>query len=236
MTYVLVHGGGFAASCWDELVPLLDGEVIAVDLPGRGARPVELSTVTLTDFADAVVEEIGDREDVVLVGHSLAGVTLPRVAGRVPDQLRRAVYVSCSVPPTGTAVGEILATFGPVAAQIAADLGSGIVTSDGRLHDDLAIAMFCTEMTEEQTAATLERMVPESMGPVFEPVDLSGLEADVPRTYVRLLRDGSLSVATQDQMIANLGDVDVVDLDAGHMAMISHPRELAALLAGIAAT
>jgi hypothetical protein len=79
-------------------------------------------------------------------------------------------------------------------------------------------------------------MVPESMGPVFEPVDLSGLEADVPRTYVRLLRDGSLSVATQGQMIANLGDVDVVDLDAGHMAMISHPRELAALLAGIAAT
>ena len=118
MTYVLVHGGGFAASCWDELVPLLDGEVIAVDLPGRGARPVELSTVTLSDFADAVVEEIGDREDVVLVGHSLAGVTLPHVAGRVPDQLRRTVYVSCSVPPTGTAVGEILATFGPVAAQI----------------------------------------------------------------------------------------------------------------------
>ena len=54
------------------------------------------------------------------------------------------------------------------------------MTSDGRLHEDLAIAMFCTEMTEEQTAATLERMVPESMGPVFEPVDLSGLEADIP--------------------------------------------------------
>src|SRR5215218_7258276 len=117
MTYVLVHGGGFAGSCWDELVPLLDGEVIAVDLPGRGSRPVPLTDVTLTDFADAVVDEIGDRDDVVLVGHSLAGVTLPRVSGRVPGQLRHVVYVSCSVPPDGTTVADALASFGPVAAE-----------------------------------------------------------------------------------------------------------------------
>jgi pimeloyl-ACP methyl ester carboxylesterase len=37
---VLVHGGSFAASCWDLVVPLLDGPVLAVDLPGRGrTRP-----------------------------------------------------------------------------------------------------------------------------------------------------------------------------------------------------
>ena len=31
-------------------------------------------------------------------------------------------------------------------------------------------------------------------------------------------------------MIANIPGADVVDLDAGHMAMMSRPRELAALL------
>jgi hypothetical protein len=31
-------------------------------------------------------------------------------------------------------------------------------------------------------------------------------------------------------MIANLGDVQIIDLDAGHMAMISRPTELAAIL------
>jgi hypothetical protein len=31
-------------------------------------------------------------------------------------------------------------------------------------------------------------------------------------------------------MIANLGEVNVVDLDAGHMAMISDPHGLAAIL------
>jgi hypothetical protein len=33
-------------------------------------------------------------------------------------------------------------------------------------------------------------------------------------------------------MIANLGEVGVVDLDAGHMAMISDPQGLAAILNG----
>ena len=38
MPFVLVHGGGMNGSCWNRLVPLLDGEVVVVDLPGRGAR------------------------------------------------------------------------------------------------------------------------------------------------------------------------------------------------------
>ncbi len=36
--------------------------------------------------------------------------------------------------------------------------------------------------------------------------------------------------AKQDRFVANLGGADVVDLDAGHMAMISRPAELAAIL------
>jgi hypothetical protein len=31
-------------------------------------------------------------------------------------------------------------------------------------------------------------------------------------------------------MIANLGAVQIIDVDAGHMAMISRPTELAAIL------
>jgi len=234
MTYVLVHGGGFAGSCWDPLLEHLDAPAVAVDLPGRGSRPADLTALSIGDFADAVVEAIGDRDDVVLVGHSLAGVTLPQVLGRIPDRIRHAVFVSCSVPEQGTAVFEILATFGPVAAEVVEHIGDAALTDDGRLHADLATAMFCTEMTDAQRTYTIGRMVPEAIGPVFEPVDLSGLREDIPRTYVRLLRDASLDLATQDRMIANLGDVDVVDLDAGHMAMISHPAELAAVLQRIA--
>jgi hypothetical protein len=93
--------------------------------------------------------------------------------------------------------------------------------------------MFCNDMDRAQTASTLARLVPEALGVLAEPADLTGLRHPIPRTYVRLTLDASLSLDTQDRMIKNLGEVDAVDLDAGHMAMISQPRELADLLNGL---
>jgi len=61
--------------------PLLEDPVIAVDLPGRGARAsVDLATVGIEACVEAVVEDAGGWDDIVLVGHSLAGVVLPGAA------------------------------------------------------------------------------------------------------------------------------------------------------------
>jgi pimeloyl-ACP methyl ester carboxylesterase len=69
MSFVLIHGAGFGANCWDELIPHLDTEALAVDLPGRGTRAdVSLRAITLADCADAV------REDVEARSASAAGV------------------------------------------------------------------------------------------------------------------------------------------------------------------
>jgi pimeloyl-ACP methyl ester carboxylesterase len=233
MTYVLVHGGGFAGSCWDELLPFLDGESIAVDLPGRGSHPGDLATITVSDFVASVVDDIVTRDltDVTLVGHSLAGLSLPGVVEKVPERLRRVVFVSCAVPPDGVPLGEVLEGFSPHAAEIAQQLGDEMVDSSGVLHPDLATAMFCNDMTPEQTASTLARMVPEAMGVMGEPADLAGMRTrSVPRTYVRLSADAIVSLETQNQMIENLGGAEVADLDSGHMAMISRPDDLARIL------
>jgi pimeloyl-ACP methyl ester carboxylesterase len=223
----LVHGGGCAASCWDKLVPLLDEPTIAVDLPGRGNRPADLATVAIGDFVATVVDEIVTRDlrDVVLVGHSLAGVTLPGVAGAVPDRLRHLVFVSCSVPADGM---RVLDTLDPTIRLLAEQAGAA--TAVGTLPPEIAAAMFCNDMDEELTQFTLERLVPETSRVIFEPVDLSGLRNGVPKTYVRLARDASVTPAQQDMMIANLGGADVVDLDCGHLAMISQPHALAAII------
>ncbi len=231
MTYVLVHGGGMTGRCWEPLVPLLDGPVHAVDLPGRGRRPADPAAVTLDDYVDAVVDELvaADLHDVVLVGHSLAGITLPGVARREPARLRRVVFVSCAVPPAGESVNRILATLSPAAAEIVERLGADVLGPDGTLSDALARPMFGNDLDDDQWAFVRTCMVPEPGQVIDGPTDV-GLPADLPRTYVRLLQDASLTVATQDQMIANLGGAEVVDLDAGHMAMVSQPAALAAIL------
>src|SRR5690348_8561443 len=107
MSFVLIHGATLGADSWDRLTPLLEGEVLAVDLPGRGARAdVDLRTVTLEDCGKAVAADIVDRDltDIVLVGHSFGGVTVPRVMALLPDRIRHVVLLSAVVPENGTRV------------------------------------------------------------------------------------------------------------------------------------
>ena len=55
-----------------------------------------LHDVTLDLCAEAVIEEIEKLPDerINLVGHSLAGMVLPRVADRVPERLQRLVHIT----------------------------------------------------------------------------------------------------------------------------------------------
>lgn len=234
MGIVLVHGGGFGASCWDLLVPELRTPAIAVDLPGRGNRPADLRTTTVEDFTDAVVEVIEGSgwERVVLVGHSLAGITVPRVAARIPERLARLVFVACVVPRPGDAC---LDTFDAATRAHALE----------RFHEsdwvaqptpaDRVKVIFGNDLDDEQFAWMLERMVPEAGRVMCAPSDLTGLANPIPRSWVRLLRDAIVPVAVQDASITTMGGADVVDLDAAHMAMISRPAELATILDDLAA-
>src|SRR5580692_1397330 len=142
MTYVLVHGGGFAGSCWDEIRPFLAEPSHAVDLPGRGATPGNLDTVTFADFVASVAEYIIERDlsEVALVGHSMAGLTLPGVAEAAPTRIRRLVFISCAVPPDGTPLLEVLGDFSPGAKEVAERIGDDMVDGRGVLHPDLAKA------------------------------------------------------------------------------------------------
>jgi pimeloyl-ACP methyl ester carboxylesterase len=226
MTFVLIHGGSFAASCWEPLLPHLPATTVAVDLPGRGSRPRPLAGMTIGDFVDAVVDDIESRDlrDVVLVGHSMAGITMPGVAERIPDRLARLVFVACTVPADGE---RIVDTLDPEIRAIAEQ--NAPRPEGGKLDDATATALFCNDMTDEQIRWTLARMVPEANQLTLEPVSLKGLANPIPRTWIRTMHDIVVPPDRQAQFALH-ADAEVVDLDAAHMAMISRPEALAAVL------
>jgi pimeloyl-ACP methyl ester carboxylesterase len=231
MTFVLVHGAGMDARCWERLLPLLDGEVLAVDLPGRGERAdVDVAQVSLTDCATALVEEVVSRDlgDVVLVAHSFAGVAVPRVMAPLQDRLRHVVFLSAVVPEDGTAVIDQIDPAVRDAVMESIDAGVYHQSTEG------VEVMLCNDMTAEQTAWTTGLVADESAALLMERVDLSGLGAAVPRTYVRLTEDVCYPPQLQERAAARVGG-DAAHIASGHMAMVTRPNEVADLLNGLSA-
>ena len=214
-------------------MPRLDWPAQAMDLPGRGSRPAPLDSVTLHDWVEAVIQEVGNEEDgpTILVGHSLAGITMPRVAERIRERLAHLVFVACTVPQEGVAVLDDLAPDVELLAKQNMDEPAAMT-----LPEEVATQMFCNDMNAEQTRFVLDHLVAEAWQPMRTPTRLAGLRLGLPATYVKLLKDQSVPPELQDKMIDHVGQPRVVEIDAGHNVMISDPEALAPVLNEIAAS
>jgi pimeloyl-ACP methyl ester carboxylesterase len=113
-TYVIAHGAWGGAWDWRRIEALLRAqghEVARVTLTGLGERVhlahrgVGLST-HIQDVVNTIVWD--DLRDVVLVGHSYGGMVITGAADRVPDRIRRLVYVDAMVPESGEAVLDMM--------------------------------------------------------------------------------------------------------------------------------
>lgn len=232
---VLVHGGAHAADCWDLTMTELarcapELRVLAVDLPGRASRPADLATVTIADWVKSAVADIDDAgiDDVVVVGHSMAGLTVPGIVAELgAARVREMVLLAAFVPPQGSSVVEALR--GPL---VPLARSAGRIQRSFPMPRALARFAFCNGMTREQRELTLSRLCMESPAVIFEAADRSGLPDSVPRTWIMTLRDRALSRRQQLDAIESLGGVDtMVCLDACHDVMFSQPARLAEILA-----
>ena len=118
-TYVIVHGawgGGWDWRAVDSLLTLRGHRVVRVTLTGQGER-VHLASpnVGLATHIDDVVNTIlwENLRDVVLVGHSYGGMVVTGVADRIPDRIRRVVYIDAFLPNSGE---SLLGTFDSASA------------------------------------------------------------------------------------------------------------------------
>ena len=89
--------------------------------------------------------------------------------------------------------------------------------------------MFGNDLSDEQWMETWQGFVPEAAA--LMNTGVSGYPGGVPITYVSMTDDVPVPPALAEQMIANLGaGVEHRVLSAGHMVMVSKPRELAAII------
>ena len=96
-TIALVHGAFHGAWCWDHLRPELEARGFAVVAPDL---PCDDPSAGCVAYADVVVTALAHvNDEVILVGHSLGGLTIPLVAAARP--VRRMVFLCAFLPQPG---------------------------------------------------------------------------------------------------------------------------------------
>ena len=200
-TFVLIHGGGSSGWDWHLVAPELADRGHAVVAPDL---PTEDEEAGLWDYADAVVAAVGDRDDLVVVAHSLGGFTAPLVCARANTDLL--VLVAAMVPAPG---------------ETATEWWSNTGYEDSGEED-----VFYHDVSPELEAEATRRERGQAEKAMSEPWPLDAWP-DV-RTRVLICRgDRMFTPDFQRRVTRERLGIAPDEMDGGHYIAISRPKELA---------
>ncbi|MER6715479.1 alpha/beta fold hydrolase [Streptomyces sp. NPDC000877] len=235
-TYLLVHGAWHSPECWERVVPLLTSaghRVFTPSLTGYGDKAHLLSReVGLDTHVDDIVDLIAadDLTEVVLVGHSYAGLVISSAANRVPDRIARLVHLDAMVPEDGESAADVM----PV-TQVLIDLAEKS-ESGWRVPPlpELPPPSGLFGVTDPADTAWLRSILSDHpVRCLRQPARLDNPAVrTIPRTHIHCVV-GMPEGFTRRPVPAiqpNGTPAQVWELPTGHDCMITMPSELAALL------
>jgi len=219
---VLVHGAWADGSCWSKVIVLLQAKgfhVVAVQNP-------------LTSLADdvAATKRIIALQDgpVILVGHSYAGVVITE-AGNDPKVVGL-VYVAAFAPGEGESINSVSKPYppAPLGGELRPDALGFLTATPKGIAEDMAQDLPASEQriltaTQGQTAAS-----------VFGATVTTAAWKSKPSWAVIAGNDRAIPPELEKVEAATI-KATAITLPANHLAMLSHPREVAELIEQAAA-
>ena len=233
-TFVLVHGAFHGAWCWYKVIAGLEARghrAIAPDLPGHGLDRTPMEKCNLGLYVSTVVTAIeAEEEPVVLVGHSLGGLTVTQVAERVPERVRSVVYLTAMLAPDG---------------QNGADLN--LITEDSPATqylelDELAMTFRADGLREtfynqcpDDDVALAKLLACREPNVIMEaPMRTTELNyGRVPRVYIECTEDQAIPIAKQREWYGVVPCQRVITMETDHSPFFSAPADLVAHLESI---
>jgi pimeloyl-ACP methyl ester carboxylesterase len=238
--FIFLHGGGQGGWVWDETIAALDlqsggtARCLALDGPGCGAKRGRDTQAMSFDAinADLIADvEAAGMAGAVLVGHSQAGINLPRLAEMRPGLFARLVYISTVAPEPGLTVVEM------AAEHIHAGAHKHPFADDGLPIAERSRRIFCNDMDPAAADAFVAKLGADQWpGACYTERDWRyDRLADTPATYVLCLADAIMPLAWQERFATRFHAGRTVRIDAGHQVMNTRPHALAEVLLAEAA-
>lgn len=224
-TLILIHGGQMGAWAYDRLIPRLRQRgvaSVAVDLPNSDP------TIGADGYVQVILDRLASIQgEIVLVGHSMAGLIIPIVASRRPVQ--RLVFVCAGYPEPGRSHLDVRSSQpgegvspGPAAAWHQ-------VGDVHMLPPEQARELFFDDCDPDVQDWAIARMRPQARLPLREVTPLHAWP-DTPRTLIIASDDRCIPRELAIRTAERLFGQRPTELPGGHCPAISRPAALASLL------
>ena len=240
--YVLVGGGWLGGWCWQRVARRLREEghdAYPATLTGLGDRvhlaspEVNLET-HITDVVNLI--EFEDLHDIVLLGHSYAGIVVTGVADRVPERISQLVYLDTGPIPDGTA---LIDTFPPEVREHVErrveELGGGW-RFPVPPREELATFGSLEGLDDARLQALRSRAVDQPFGTFTQPLRLENPAREaLPKVGILCsfsLEEVQAIIESGDPVFREMASPSwrFIELPTGHYPMFSRPDDLAAVL------
>jgi pimeloyl-ACP methyl ester carboxylesterase len=174
---------------------------------------------------DAVARYIEQRDlrDVVLVGHSMAGIIIPGVTVRMPERIKRLIFMSAMVMRDGESAMEVF-TGGVV--------GVGARKGPRRSRESLTERFRRHQMhdaSRDLQDFVIAAIVPDQMAVLSEPVPMKDFyELDPPTSVIVLEEDLAIDPLRFHPLFTDrLRNPTIRSIKTGHGVMFTKPVECA---------
>ena len=242
--YVLVPGAWLGGWAWRDVAARLRArghDVFPITLTGLGER-VHLARPEIdleTHIADVVnTIQWNDLHDVILAGHSYAGIVITGVADRIPDRVDQLVYVDSAPLADGMAMTDLYPPDALAALRQTVD-----ESGEGWLYpfpgfESLARDTSIAGLGEREQAMIAARATPQPWATYTQPLRLEHADAEsVPYRQVLIACDemrGLVAAGVPQIAFMAAPPWHYLELETGHWPMFSAPAELAEMLDGLA--
>ncbi len=230
--FVLIPGGGMSSWAWDRLTPLLQAACLPIPTRLPLSTPETRKKATIADCVEHILAQMDSAgfEQAVIVGHSGGGILAGQLARQAPERIQHLVFISANIPLDGHTALHGLPASVRLLNLFAMHLKNKSNSIPLKKMERMIRRNFCNTCPEDAIRFMLEqKLLTEPLCLIHEKICWSEFPP-LPRTFIRLLQDRTISLAGQARMASNLVITDIRSIDSDHMVMLSHPQELANIL------